>query len=84
MDPENNYHSRQFAQLQLARLEYGQVEIRIPEGLNGRLSLVPQAFRMNDPNRYRQKFDRVIESPVRVRGEFLSDDEMSKAQRRPY
>jgi hypothetical protein len=70
-------------QEQLAKLEYGQVEIRIPEGMNGRVSLVPQSFRMNDPNRYRQKFDRVIASPVRVRGEFLSDDEMTKAERRP-
>ena len=35
------------------------------------------------PNRYRQKFDHVIESPVRVRGEFLKDEEMSKDERRP-
>src|SRR5258705_535251 len=53
---------------QLARVEYGQVEIRIPEGLSGRVSLVPEAFKLGDPNRYRHKFDRVIESPVRVRG----------------
>jgi hypothetical protein len=68
---------------QLARVEYGQVEVRIPEGASGRLSLVPKAFNVTDPNRYRQKFDRVIEAPVKVRGEFLKDDEMSKAERRP-
>ncbi|HEV8426551.1 MAG TPA: hypothetical protein VGQ41_01470 [Pyrinomonadaceae bacterium] len=67
----------------LARVEYGQVEIRIPEGMSGTLSLVPAAFKPTDPNRYRNKFDRVIESPVKVRGELLSDDEMSKATRRP-
>ena len=67
----------------LARVEYGQVQIRIPEGGNGTLSLVPQAFKASDPNRYRNKFDRVIESPVRVKGELLKDDEMSKATRSP-
>lgn len=65
---------------QLARAEYGQVEVRIPEGLNGRISLVPQAFKVSDPNRYRQKFDHVIEPPVKVRGEFLKDEEMSNAE----
>lgn len=44
---------------------------------------MPAAFKVTDPNRYRKKFDRVIESPVRVKGELLSDDEMSKATRRP-
>lgn len=68
----------------LARAEYGQVEVRIPEGMNGTLALVPAAFKATDPNRYRNKFDRVIESPVRVKGEFLSDDEMSKGSHRPY
>ena len=67
----------------LARVEYGQVEVRIPEGGNGTLSLVPQAFKATDPNRYRNKFDHVIESPVRVKGELLKDDEMSEATRRP-
>ena len=68
---------------ELARVEYGQVEIRIPEGASGRVSLVPEAFKTNDPNRYRRKFDRVVESPVRVRGEFLKDDEMSNSEHRP-
>ena len=67
----------------LARVEYGQVEVRIPEGTIGTLSLVPAAFKASDPNRYRNKFDRVIESPVRVKGELLSDDELSKAMHRP-
>ncbi|HET6978983.1 MAG TPA: hypothetical protein VFI24_21805 [Pyrinomonadaceae bacterium] len=67
----------------LARAEYGQVEVRIPEGMGGTLSLVPATFKATDPNRYRNKFDRVIESPVRVKGELLSDDEMSKSTRRP-
>jgi len=67
----------------LARAEYGQIEIRIPEGSSGTLSLMPAAFTATDPNRYRNKFDRVIESPVRVRGELLSDDEMSKSMHRP-
>lgn len=69
---------------QLARVEYGQVEVRIPEGTSGQLSLVPQGFKVSDPNRYRQKFDRLIDSPVRVRGEFLKDDEMSNAEHRPF
>ncbi len=67
----------------LVRAEYGQVEVRIPEGMSGTLSLVPAAFKVTDPNRYRNKFDRVIESPVKVKGELLSDDEMSKATHRP-
>ena len=45
----------------LVRAEYGQVEVRIPEGMSGTLSLVPAAFKETDPNRYRNKFDRVIE-----------------------
>ena len=68
---------------ELVRSEYGQVEVRMPEGMSGTLSLVPAVFKTTDPNRYRNKFDRVIESPVRVKGELLSDDEMSKATRRP-
>ena len=67
----------------LARVEYGQVQVRIPEGGNGNLSLVPAAFKPTDPNRYRNKFDRVIESPIRVKGELLKDDEMSNATHSP-
>lgn len=68
----------------LVRAEYGQVEVRIPEGMNGTLSLMPAAFKPTDPNRYHNKFDRVIESPVRVKGQMLTDDEMSKSTHRPY
>jgi hypothetical protein len=68
----------------LVKAQYGAVEVRFPEGLLGILSLVPASFKATDPNRFRNKFDRVIESPVRVRGEFLSDDEMTKSTRRPY
>ena len=68
---------------QLNKAEYGQVEVRIPEGASGRLSLVPQSFKVTDPNRYRHKFDQVIASPVKVAGEFLKDEEMSAAERRP-
>jgi len=67
----------------LARSEYGQVEIRIPEGTGGNLFLVPSTFRLEAPARYHRKFDRVIQSPVRVRGELLRDEELSKAYRRP-
>ena len=68
---------------ELARVEYGQVEVRIPEEMSGRVSLVPEAFTVNDANRYRHKFDRIVESPIRVLGEFLKDDEMSGAEHRP-
>jgi hypothetical protein len=67
----------------LSRSGYGQVGIRIPEGTGGNLSLVPSTFRLEDPERYHRKFDRVITSPVRVRGELLRDEELSKAYRRP-
>ena len=60
------------------------MEVSIPEGMNGTLSLVPAPFKATDPNRYRNKFDRVIESPVRVKGEMLSDDEISRSTHRPY
>lgn len=68
----------------LVRAEYGQVEVRIPEGMSGTLSLVPATFKATDPNRYRNKFDRVLKSPIRVKGELLSDDEMSRATHRPF
>jgi len=34
-------------------------------------------LKVNDPNRHRHKFNQVIESPLRVRGEFLKDDELT-------
>ena len=67
----------------LLKTEYGQVEVRIPEGASATVSLVPAGFKATDPNRYRNKFDRVVGSPVRVKGEFLRDEEMSRATNRP-
>lgn len=67
----------------LARLEYGNILVHIPEGLGGTLSLVPESFKATDPNRYRNKFDRVIQAPVRVKGQLLHDEERSKRTRSP-
>src|SRR4030095_588617 len=63
----------------LARAEYGKVSVDMPDARFVDFSLVPAAFRVEDPNRYKLKFDRVIQGPIRVKGEFLSDEEMSKA-----
>jgi len=69
----------------LAAVEYGQVRIDIPDGLGTSLALVPAAFKPEDPKRYQNKFDRVISGPIRVRGEFLSDDDLGKQlHRRAY
>jgi hypothetical protein len=68
----------------LSRAQYGQVEVAIPEGSAGSLALVPANFHPNDPARYRGKFDRVLTSPLRVRGELLRDDEMSRDKRAAY
>ncbi len=68
----------------LARSEYGQVEISIPEGGAASLALVPAHFHPNDPTRYREKFDQVLKSPLRVRGELMRDDEMSREKRPAY
>jgi len=67
----------------LATAEYGQVRIEMPDAIGTELSLVPAAFRVEDPNRYHQKFDRVIQAPIRVKGEFLSDDDLAKNLHRP-
>lgn len=67
----------------LARAEYGKVEVEIPESRAGSLALVPANFHLNDEERYRGKFDRVLESPIRVRGELLKDEEMSENTKRP-
>ncbi len=66
----------------LAKTPYGQVRVLIPDGGGTNLTLVPKAFQLKDPNRYRHKFDRVISSPVRVKGEFLKDEELTKGTRR--
>jgi len=67
----------------LAAAEYGQIRVWIPDGIGVDFSLVPASFRMEDPQRYRRKFDRVIAGPVRARGELLSDAELSKGLGRP-
>lgn len=67
----------------LARVEYGQLRVELPDGFGIELALVPPGFQANDPNRYKRKFDRVIVPPVRVRGEFLSDDDLAKQTKRP-
>lgn len=67
----------------LAALEYGQVGILIPDSPGGELVLVPAAFRVEDPNRYRNKFDRVLVTPMKVRGQLISDDDLAKQTRRP-
>jgi len=68
----------------LSSISYGQVHVDIPdEGLT-EFGLVPAAFKTEDPNRFKKKFERVITGPVRVKGEFLEDPEMAKSMRRPY
>lgn len=68
----------------MATLEYPKYEIELPNA-RGRaeLSLVTPAFQLQDPNRYKKKFDKVVESPLRATGEFLQDAEMTTALRRP-
>lgn len=66
----------------LATLEYGQVRVQIPEAVGAELVLVPAAYRPEDPNRYRKKFDRVMQPPVWVKGEFLKDEDLAKSTRR--
>ncbi len=68
----------------LATSEYVKYQIQIPEAMAGtELSLVTSAFQLNDPKRYRHKFDKVVTSPLKVRGEFLSDEDLAKQSRRP-
>lgn len=68
----------------LARAEYGQVRVAIPDSGGAELSLVPAGFRLDDPNRYRLKFDRVLVAPLRVRGQLLEDPELARGGRRSY
>lgn len=67
----------------LATNEYQQYRIQIPEAVAAQISIVTPAFRLNDPNRYKKKFDRVITSPLLLRGEFLSDEDLAKQSNRP-
>jgi hypothetical protein len=64
--------------------EYGQVDVMIPDAGGLELALVPAAFNLTDPNRFRNKFDRAMQPPLRVKGEFLTDPEMSAVRHRPY
>lgn len=66
----------------LASSEYGQVRVAVPDATGGELSLVAERFRLDDPNRYRLRFDRVLRSPLRVRGELLEDVELSRPRRK--
>lgn len=68
----------------LSAATYGQVRVEIPEGAASELALVPRAFRLEDPDRYRNRFDRVLITPLRVRGELLEDRELRHGQRRSY
>src|SRR5262250_803965 len=45
----------------LARVEYGKVPVEMPDARFTDFSLVPAGFRLEDPNRYKLKFDRVIQ-----------------------
>jgi hypothetical protein len=67
----------------LAKAEYGQVRVDVIDDRGQDLALVPASFRAGDPDRYRSKFDRVIDGPVRVRGVFENDDELAKSAHRP-
>jgi hypothetical protein len=67
---------------ELARTEYGQIAVDVRDA-GGELTLVPAAFQLADPRRYTHKFDRVLASPLRVRGELLKDADMSQASGRP-
>lgn len=64
--------------------EYGGMEVMIPDGGGPTLKLVPSAFKPEDPNRFKNKFDRVMRPPARVKGEFLKDAEMTESLHRPY
>jgi hypothetical protein len=68
----------------LANAEYGQVRVNLPEGSASDLALVPKSFRLDDPKRYHQRFDRVLVVPLRVRGELLEDAELRHGKRRSY
>jgi hypothetical protein len=61
----------------LASVAYGQVGVGMPDGGPATLTLVPAAFRADDPNRYKNKFAQVLASPITVRGMFLLDDDLS-------
>lgn len=57
---------------------YAQACVGLPESAPCVLSLVPSTFAPDAPDRHLRKFDRPITPPVRVRGEFLRDDGLTK------
>lgn len=68
----------------LKSAEYGSLEVMIPDLGGKTLHLVPAAYKAEDPNRFKKKFDRPIKPPVVVKGEFLQDAEMTASLKRPY
>ena len=67
----------------LAAAQYGQVEIMIPDAHGAELDMVSASWKAGDPNRYRHKFDQVLVSPLKVRGQFLIDEELSQQYKKP-
>jgi hypothetical protein len=67
----------------LAKADYGQVRVEVPDNQGKDFALVPAGFRQGDPNRYKLKFDRVIEGPIRVHGIFESDEDLATSLRHP-
>jgi hypothetical protein len=62
---------------------YGQLCVEIPEAGSCELALVTPAFKPNDPDRYKHRFDQKLTAPVHVRGEFLSDDDLARQTHLP-
>lgn len=70
-------------QERLAKVQYGQVRIVLPDAVGAELYLVPPEFRPEDPNRYKNKFKEVLAPPLMVKGTFISDPDLAKDLHRP-
>jgi hypothetical protein len=57
---------------------HAQACVALPESAPCVLSLVPPTFAADAPDRYARKFDTPLRPPVRVRGELLRDDGLTK------
>ena len=68
---------------ELAAVKYGALQVSVPEHIGWGLALVPQNFSMKSSDRYRLKFDAIIESPVIVRAVFEKDSALTKDTGRP-
>jgi hypothetical protein len=68
---------------ELAAVEYGALQVLVPEHIGWGLALVPENFSMKSSYRYRLKFDAIIESPVIVRAVFEKDSALMKDTGRP-